>query len=247
MKHCRQPSTIHLSVSLLLLFLLSICRFPSVSVVHALPNAGATGWVEVRCDPIPKDFSDTATVVLSNTETGEYYTITCHKINDYIGRLELPAGKYQVEQTSTADNFAYEASTTIDSFEITAEMPAAQLITLNIVKHDVSYEIPITDAEEPTTAPELVDSITSLDENESDSTSPPGNVQDTSNSILDWLKKETAPDDQTKSEDIKDTHPEDTSESFAGGRVVMIMIGTILFIIIIMTIAYFVRQHLEKE
>lgn len=247
MKHCRRPSTIHLSVSLLLLFLLSICRFPSVSVVYALPNAAATGWVEVRCDPIPKDFSDTATVVLSNTETGEYYTITCHRINDYIGRLELPAGKYQVEQTSTADNFAYEASTTIGSFEITAEMPAAQLITLNIIKHDVSYELPITDAEKPTTVPELVDSITSLDESEYVATPPTGNVQDTSNSILDWLKKETAPDDQTKSDDIEKPHSEEVSESFSGGRVVMIIIGTILFIIIIMMIAYFARQHLEKE
>ena len=247
MKQFRRPFSFHLSVILMLLFLLSICCFPSPSVIYALPDDSVTGWVEVRCNPIPQDFSETATVVLSNTETGEYYTITCHKINDYIGRMQLPAGKYRVEQTSTADNFEYEASTTVDSFEITAEMPAAQLITMSVVKHDVSYELPITDTGETVASPDFPDNTTSLDENVSDDTPPIGTAQDTSNSILDWLKKETAPDEAGTSEEIENEHSTEASESFSSGRIVMIMLGTILFIIIIMVIAYFARQHFERE
>lgn len=247
MKQFRRPISFYLSASLALFFLLSICCFPSVSVVYALPGALVTGWVEVRCDPIPQDFSETATIVLSNTETEEYYTITCHKINEYIGRMELPVGKYRVEQTSTADNFAYEASTTVDTFEITAEMPAAQLITMNIVKHDVSYELPITDAGETIAAPDSTDSRASAEENESDATSSVGDTQDTSNSILDWLTKETSADEAFIAEDMEFGHSDEETEQPSGGRVVMIVLGTILFIIIIMVIAYFARQHFERE
>lgn len=124
----------HFAVFLMMFLSLSVCSILSSALVYALPMQ-SSGWVEVKCDPIPKDFSTIATVILSNTETGEYYTITGHKVNDYIGRLQLPVGQYQVEQATTADNFAFEALTATRAFEITADMPAAQLITLQIIKH----------------------------------------------------------------------------------------------------------------
>lgn len=245
-----QETHIHLSRTFLrfFIFTLAICYVLSGAlVVHANPTV-PSGWVEVRCSPVPADFQDTATVVLSNTETGEVYTITCYKVNDYIGRLQLPAGKYQVEQTTTADNFKYEALTSTISFDITADMPAAQLITLEIIKHDAVYTVPEqTPVSDPDTdtkegpqpsqpsgeTPDTPDSDTDADTNE------------TNNAVLDLIEKESRPALQVQDS----TTPEEPSaaRSFVTGvsRGILVVLGSGLFVAFVFGMVYLIRQHSE--
>ena len=235
-----------LAIFLMMLLFLSVCSFFSAAIVYALPMQ-ASGWVEVKCEPVPEDFSDTATVVLSNTETGEYYTITCHKVNDYIGRLQLPVGQYQVEQTTTADNFAFEALTATRAFEITADMPAAQLITLQIIKHDASFTPPAIDS--PSVLPDeggssAPDDI--LPPAESD-IEIPAEEQESHPSLLDQLFQEPG-SDEISEDDLSDTEltEAEQTESFFQ-RVVKVLIGTLVFVILVVAIAFLARHHFEQE
>ena len=241
----RNPAAMSFPAFLVRVLVLMVCFFIPVPSVYALPSA-ATGWVEVRCEPVPADFADTATVVLSNTETGEYHTITCHKINGYIGRLELPLGKYQVEQTSTADNFAYEAFTKTTTFEITADMPAAQLITMEIIKHDVSYTLP--DAELPFTVPETP--IDTPETDEQDSILPDDrkeDVHDTDNPLLDILTGKADLDEETEASVSEKTIDEETSSSSRMPNTLKVIVGTTIFIVLVFVIALFARNHFEQE
>lgn len=223
---------------------LIIGLFFPLAVVYALPDQD-TAWVEVQCTSVPKEFSSTATVVLSSTETGEYYTITCHKVNDYIGRLALPVGKYQVEHTSTADNFAYEATTTVDTFELKKDMPAAYLITVSVIKHDTSYTVP--EAEAPV-APVPGDTE-AVPETAVPSTSdtPSQSQQNTVNSILDFLQNQgTDQDASDVTSDAENPDDADTSVPSAMRSIFKAIVGTLIFVALVFVIAYFVRQHNEE-
>lgn len=241
----RNPAAMSFPAFLVRVFVLMVCFFIPVPSVYALPPS-ATGWVEVRCEPVPSDFSDTATVVLSNTETGEYHTITCHKINGYIGRLELPLGKYQVEQTSTADNFAYEAFTKTTTFEITADMPAAQLITMEIVKHDVSYtvpesELPPTATDSPTDVPATAEPSDLMPDTSKEDTQNP------SNPLLDKLLGDHTSSEKTDAAPNEDAEIDEEPASSKSQNALKVIVGTVIFIAIIFVIALFARHHFEQE
>lgn len=246
MQH-RIKVSFHFAGFIALLLALSLCCFSPAVPVYALPEQ-ATGWVEVQCNPIPEDFSDTATVVFSNTETGEYYTVTCHKINDYVGRLKVPTGKYQVEQASTADNFTYEASTETSLFEITTDMPAAQLITLSVIKHDASYELPPAESESVSDLSSDT-STTDREQDESEGSDDPiaSDTKEDSNSVLDWILQESSADDTESAEDNDTVQTEEDAEPISFDRVVLVILGTVLFIIIIMIIAFFARQYFIQD
>lgn len=243
--HTRAPAGLSFPAFLTRLFALMVCFLIPAPSVYALPPA-ITGWVEVRCEPVPADFSDTATVVLSNVETGEYYTITCHGINEYIGRLELPAGKYQVEQTSTADNFAYEAFTKTTTFDITADMPAAQLITMEIVKHDVSYtvpeaELPSTVPDSPTDVPETSEPLDPMPDTSKEDTQTP------SNPLLDKLFGDHTVSEKPDASPDEDTEINEEPASSKSQNAIKVIVGTVVFIVIVFVIALFIRNHFEQN
>lgn len=229
------------------MFALAVWFFLSGALVAYANPTAPSGWVEVRCAPVPADFQDTATVVLSNTESGEVYTITCHKVNDYIGRLQLPAGKYQVEQTTTADNFKYEALTSTISFDITGDMPAAQLITLEIIKHDAVYIVP---EQKPVSDPDAdtqkAPHLSQPSEETPDTPASDADAGETDNAVLDLIEKESRPalqaQDSTTSEE-----PSDDARSFAStiSRGILIVLGSGLFVAFVFGMVYLIRQHSE--
>ena len=98
--------------------------------VYAEPSEGdPVGWIEVQCS-VPDDFHDSITVVISEDATGEIYSVDCREINGYIGRAELPVGTYTIFQVDAAQD--RPAGCDISTFEITADMKAAQLIRVTV-------------------------------------------------------------------------------------------------------------------
>ena len=128
---------------LVAILLFSIFIFSCMMPVYADPTEKeepSGGWIEVKCDPVPEEFDGSVTVIISNDETDEEHTIQCLKENKYIGRLKLPFGKYHLERASSSNNFFYEATANLSRFEITKDMPAAQLIEVEVIRNEIPEE-----------------------------------------------------------------------------------------------------------
>ena len=235
---------------LALSFLLTcvVCLFANSAFVYALPEP-VTGWVEVQCSSIPEGFSDTATAVFSNTETGETYTIHCQKINGYLARMKVPAGKYQVDHVSTTDNFTYEAFTEVTDFEITENMPAAQLIPLTIIQHNTPSDVPLLDETAVSVLPEnLTEPVPDTADSRQDADSTEGSAasQNEENAVLDMIDKMAGPD-----------APEAPEETQAGstdhqvlpslGKVCLVLLGSGVFAAVVFGCAWMFRKHFEEQ
>ena len=222
----------------------------NIASVYALPEP-VTGWVEVRCDTVPDDFSQSATAVFSNTETGETYTITCQKINDYLARLKVPAGKYQVDHVSTADNFRYEAFTDVASFEITAGMPAAQLIPLKIIAHEASLDVSAPEEEDTPSAENTdisadTESPDAVMQPEADQT-PSSPSQEEQNAVLDLIDQMAQPDNADGQTSENEAAASTPSALSGLSRVFLVLFGSGLFAAFIFVCAWFLRKHLEDQ
>ena len=234
------------------LFLFCMAFLSSVPV-YAVPadSEAATGWIEVQCTEVPDDFSDAVTVILVNQESSERYKIHCFKDNDYIGRMEVPVGKYDLDQVSTQDAFVYEAFSDIWDFEITEDMPAAYLIEVKVKKNDIpddymdlseipeepehSEEVPGSDAQE---APTVQDTPAA----EPDTSA--GDVSETTDD-LSSVQTEDSSDDAIQAE------PEDPS-LFSKANLIkalsklgFVLLGTGIFVAVVFGAVYIIRSRLD--
>lgn len=221
--------------------------FAESAFVHALPEP-ATGWVEVQCTDIPEGFSDSATAVFSNTETGETYTITCQKINDYLARMKVPAGSYQVDHVSTADNFAYEAFTDITAFEITKDMPAAQLIPLTVVRHDAQHILPPTDSVSSAPSDDVSATVPSDTEPKTEAPLPenPSSMPSDDNALLDIIDQMASPDASDEQATVQ--APSDEQQVLPSvGKVFLVLFGSGVFAALVFGCVWLLRKHFEAQ
>lgn len=126
--------TILLFVALFVLILFSIIS------VYAEPEKTETepgGWIEAVCTVVPADFEGSVSVMVSDVETDESYTIDCLNVNGFVGRKKIPYGKYFVDRIYTSDTFYYEGFTDLYSFELTKDMAAAKKIEIEVIKNNV--------------------------------------------------------------------------------------------------------------
>ena len=126
-------------------------------------------------------------------------------------------------------------------------MPAAQLIILQIIKHDASFTPPTIDA--PSVLPDEGGSSASddtLPPAESD-IEIPAEEQESQPSLLDQLFQEPGSDDISE-DDLSDTEltEAEQTESFFQ-RVVKMLLGTLVFVILVVAIAFLARHHFEQE
>lgn len=129
----------------LILFLsLMILMLSSVLLVYADPEEkepAPGAWIEVVCPIVPEDFEGSVSIVVSDVETDESYTIDCLKANGFVGRKKLPYGKYFVDRIYTSDTFYYEGFTDLFSFELTEKMTAAKKIEIEVIKNNVPDDV----------------------------------------------------------------------------------------------------------
>ena len=126
-------------------------------------------------------------------------------------------------------------------------MPAAQLITLQIIKHDASFTPPAIDV--PSVLPDeggnsSPDDI--LPPTESD-IEIPAEEQESHPSLLDQLFQAPGSDDISE-DDLSYTEltEAEQTESFFQ-RVVKMLLGTLVFVILVVAIAFLARHHFELE
>lgn len=118
-------------VALLVCILLRLLVPMALAVTESISSdeAELVGWIEIVCD-VPDDFHEPVTLVISEDETGEIYSVVCREINDYIGRAELPEGSFTIFQVIAADD--RPASCDISTFEISDHMRAAVGIKVTV-------------------------------------------------------------------------------------------------------------------
>lgn len=128
----------------ILSFTLVLLIISSISPVYADPDnteEASGGWIEAVCTVVPEGFEGSVSVMVSEAETDEVYTIDCLKANNFVGRKKLPYGKYFVDRIYTSDTFYYEGFTDLFSFELTKEMPAAQKIEIEVIQNNVPDDV----------------------------------------------------------------------------------------------------------
>ena len=123
----------------------------SMCVCYAAPNGELeeTAWVEVKCT-VAEEYKEDAGLIVSNSETGETYTLKILAVNDYVCRQKLPLGNYIIDHAYTSDSFIYEALPNVNSFSLTKDMNAAAAIKVDIHKSDLTMiETTPESSEEP--------------------------------------------------------------------------------------------------
>lgn len=71
--------------------------------VFAAPTAQEKGFVEYQTEA-SINFNEIIEVVLTDKETGYYYTHSLYRVNDYAGNLSVPFGTYSVSAQVISEN-----------------------------------------------------------------------------------------------------------------------------------------------
>lgn len=232
----------------ILFAILSILIFSSIGPVYADPDkkeAEAGGWIEAVCTAVPEDFEGSVSVMVSDVETDEVYTIDCLKANGFVGRKKLPYGKYFVDRIYTSDTFYYEGFTDLYSFELTKDMAAAQKIEVEVIKNNVPegiFEMRQEDVSEEevsaetTTDPDSIVEEQSNDHNEE-------NIPDT---VVEEIDNENK--NSTNETLVEDANPDD---NFSTKRILrnigISLLATVTFVGIIGLFVYLIRSRYYEE
>ena len=225
--------------ALLALFLIFISIPSALAVPAEKPDAEPPGegafiedpegaYVELVAE-VPEGFRGSVSAMLMNQETGKTYTITAFRVNFYSNSMQLPYGKYSVEQVYTSeDSMSYEAFIEEDEFELNSSYTLHAKVLYN--EAGDAY----------------VDGTSDIDKAPSDGTTtqqkPTGTAEpdDTSGNV-----QAPAQDKDDKADQQQNTPAEDQPES-TGSVVIYILkviVGTAVFVGITFGVVYLVRKN----
>lgn len=245
MKNVRYPFR-----TLILLASLCILMLSSVFPVYADPteNELSSGaWVEVVCTTVPEDFEGSVSIVISDFQTNESYTVDCLKANGFIGRKKLPYGKYFVDWIYTSDTFYYEGFTDLYSFELTKEMSAAKKIEIEVIKNNVPDDVFTMTPGSPSNEDTFDDTLT--DEN-IDSEKETVEKAPEISSMVDKAEPEQGTDTSTNSGDLEEGEASSgeplTTKSVLRDIGISLLV-TIVFVAVVASIVYFIRSKYFDE
>lgn len=229
---------------------LYILILSSVLSVYADPDEKTSeggAWVEVVCTIVPEDFEGSVSVVLSDVETDERYTIDCLKANAFVGRQKLPYGKYYVDWIYTSDTFYYEGFTDLYSFELTKEMAAAKKIEIEVIKNNVPDDVFTMVPGTQSDAEASVNNSTEEDrspQEESDDQVP--STEPTVNNVMPEQGNDTSTDDELDENKASSEEPLTTKNVLRNIGISLFV--TCVFIAIVALIVYFVRfRYFDEE
>lgn len=190
---------------------------------------------------VPEGFRGSVSAMLMNQETGKTYTITAFRVNFYSNSMQLPYGKYSVEQVYTSeDGMTYEAFIEEDEFDLNANYTLHAKVLHN--EAGAAYVDGSSDIDkEPVTG-----STT-----DTDVSSNPQNSGNTSSGTTTGTEQDPTPSDASASNkgekaDQQQNTPADDQPESSGSVVIYILkviVGTAVFVGIIFGVVYLVRKN----
>ena len=237
-----------MAFSLVGLILLSLifCQVP----VSAAPfeASGPHGWVEIKAN-VPKDFQEDLSVTLQ-AEDGSSRTVFVLAENNYIGRMRLKAGTYDVMSAGVVNDTKMRFPTDWSPYLVEIkESGAAALITMTVTAPDTYQPVVSPNSasgshEEPE-APDVVPdaSTGSSTGEETSGTSNSDSTGDTEGEVLTG-NSSSEPEHVISKEETPDPSEKSEGGFWSGLRNLGITLAAMLvFIGIVCAVVYFVRKH----
>lgn len=233
---------------LILFMTLALLILSSTAPVYADPDKkedASGGWIEAVCTVVPEGFEGSVSVMVSEAESDEVYTIDCLKANNFVGRKKLPYGKYFVDRIYTSDTFYYEGFTDLFSFELTKEMSAAQKIEIEVIQNNVPDGVFEMRQEDPSEKDSSNESEATLEKGEAEKQEDP--KEDPSSAAdLEEEGSKVSENDDTKPQ--TEAEPDDSSTTKKALRNIGIsLLATVGFVGIVALFVYLGRSYFYEE
>lgn len=233
----------------ILLSILVVLILSSIAPVYANPDnndAEAGGWIEAVCTVVPEGFEGSVSVMVSDIETDEVYTIDCLKANGFLGRMKLPYGKYFVDRIYTSDTFYYEGFTDLYSFELNKEMSAAQKIEIEVIRNNVPDDVFEMKQEEVLTE-EISAEAPSVSENAADEQSEEHKEEKTPSLLIEETDEEGS--ESSNEEPATDVNSDEGNSAVkkALRNIGISLLATVAFVGIVGLFVYLIRSRYYEE